>query len=134
MFVMATAFRAVPCRIDGATFRICFLSRTVMITAGSPSSLVRDDSHPPCDGARTRARSWTGRAAVSCSTDSSVPKFSTIATHKTRVSEMRLLSGTSDAFDVKGSVVPVIPTVQRTVRGYITHMRMPPRFGRHASG
>ena len=39
---------------------------------------------------RTRVRSWTGRAATSCSTSSTVPSFVTAGTHRTRVSEMRL--------------------------------------------
>ena len=37
----------------------------------------------------SRVRSWTGRAAMSCSTDSSVPRFVTAGTRRTRVSEMR---------------------------------------------
>jgi hypothetical protein len=54
---------------------------------------------------------------VSCSTDSLVPKFSTIATHKTRVSEMRLLSRTNHSFDAKGSLVPVSATVEHRYVG-----------------
>jgi hypothetical protein len=37
----------------------------------------------------TRARSWTGRAAMSRSTSSLVPSFVTAGAHRTRVSEMR---------------------------------------------
>ena len=83
-----------------------------MVTLANPSSLVHDNSGLPCDGGRTRARSWTGRAVVSRSTDSSVPRFSTIAIHRTRVSEMRLLSRANHSFDAKGSLVPVSDTVE----------------------
>ena len=40
-----------------------------------------------------------------------------IMVHKTRVSEMRLLSRTSHAFDAKGSLVPVAATVERRNAG-----------------
>ena len=88
-----------------------------MVTLANPSSLVHDSNCLPCDGERGRARSWTGRAVVSCSTDSIVPKFTTIATHKTRVSEMRLRSRTNHSFDAKGSLVPVSATVERRYMG-----------------
>ena len=84
-----------------------------MVTLANPSSLVHDSNRLPCDGGRARARSWTGRAVVSCSTDSIVPKFSTIATHKTRVSEMRLLSRANHSFDATESLVPVSATIER---------------------
>jgi hypothetical protein len=64
-----------------------------------------------------RARSWTGRAVVSCSTDSLVPKRGTIATHRTRVSEMRLLPRTGPAFGAKDSKVPAPSTVERRDMG-----------------
>ena len=36
------------------------------------------------------ARSWTGRSALSCATDSALPHLVTAGTRRTRVSEMRL--------------------------------------------
>lgn len=38
---------------------------------------------------RSRARSWTGRAVVSCATDTSEPRFRASSTGRTRVSETR---------------------------------------------
>ena len=35
-------------------------------------------------------RSWTGRSAMSCATDSALPHLVTSGTRRTRVSEMRL--------------------------------------------
>jgi hypothetical protein len=42
-----------------------------------------------CAAGRTPLRSWTGRAANSCATDSGLPLLVTAGTHRTRVSEMR---------------------------------------------
>ena len=107
----------VSSNIDGATFCFRFLILGIVVTMANPSSPVRATNRPPLHGERTRARSWTGRAVVSCSTDSIVPKFTTIATHKTRVSEMRLRSRTNHSFDAKGSLVPVSATVERRYMG-----------------
>jgi hypothetical protein len=51
-------------------------------------SASRDEMARP---SRTRVRSWTGRSAMSRSTDSPVPSFVTAGAPKTRVSEMRSL-------------------------------------------
>ena len=50
---------------------------------------------------------------MSCSTDSPVPSIITAGTHRTRVSEMRLASGTGGVFHVKRSPVPVAATRER---------------------
>jgi hypothetical protein len=88
-----------------------------MVTLAIFSSLVHDNDRLPSGGGQVRVRSWTGRAAVSCSTDSIVPRFTTIANGKTRVSEMRLLSRPSGSFNAKGSLVPVRATVERRHAG-----------------
>ena len=108
MLFMATALGAVPWRdrksrqnIGSATLRVRSLYQAIMVTL-APLSAVHDSNRLPCDGGRATARTWTRRAVVSCSTDSIVPRSSTIATRKTRVSEMRLPSRTSYSFDAKG--------------------------------
>jgi hypothetical protein len=93
-------------------FPLQFLFQAIMVTTADLSSVVRDTSRAPSHGGRTRARSWTGRAVVSCSTDSIVPRFSASATYKTRVSEMRLLARPNHSFDAKGSLVPVSVIVE----------------------
>ena len=63
----------------------------MMKSAEQPNDFLcpRDE---PVRPSRTRARSWTGRSALSRSTDSLVPSFVTAGARKTRVSEMRLLA------------------------------------------
>ena len=55
---------------------------------GTPTTLFPRGETPRL--ARTRVRSWTGRAAMSLSTDSHVPTFVTAGMRRTRMSEMRL--------------------------------------------
>jgi hypothetical protein len=43
-----------------------------------------------------RARSWTGRSAVACATDSHLSSLATAGTRVTRVSAMRLLTVRAD--------------------------------------
>lgn len=62
-------------------------------------------------------RSWTGRAVVSSSTDSIVPRVDTVATHKTRVSEMRSTARAGRFPSAKGSPVPVIDTLECRMAG-----------------
>jgi len=65
-----------------------------------PLHASTNDVSPAKDAAirapRTRVRAWTGRAAMSLSTDSHVPTLVTAGTRRTRVSEMRLAERTSD--------------------------------------
>ena len=91
---------SVAATIGGATlcFRSFFTScadmtallRSVTTATTRPNGFCgpRDEEARP---SRTRVRSWTGRSAMSCSTDSPVPSFVTSGARKTRVSEMRLL-------------------------------------------
>ena len=80
--------------IGGATlfFRSCphpggydMLLRGVTTSARRPNDFrgPRDEDTRP---SRTRVRSWTGRSAMSRSTDSPVPSFVTAGARKTRVS------------------------------------------------
>jgi hypothetical protein len=55
---------------------------------------------------RTRVRSWTGRAAMSLSTDSHVSTLVTAGTRRTRVSEMRLPGRTGSARSAHARPVP----------------------------
>ena len=61
-------------------------------TASTRPNAVRAPRHEGARPSRTRVRSWTGRSAMSRSTDSPVPSVVTAGAPKTRVSEMRLLS------------------------------------------
>jgi hypothetical protein len=45
-----------------------------------------------------RVRSWTGRSAVACATDSHLSKLATAGTRVTRVSAMRILPVRADRF------------------------------------
>ncbi len=97
--VISAAF-ALAANIGGATlcFRSLFASCVDMIMllrSVTRSTRRPNDGRAPRDEqarpSRTRVRSWTGRSAMSRSTDSPVPSFVTAGARKTRVSEMRHL-------------------------------------------
>jgi hypothetical protein len=79
------------------------------------------------DGARpsqARARSWTGRAVTSRSTDSTLPTFVTAGTRRTRVSEMRLVPRAGRRSRERGAISPGTATPQRrNVGGLHRHRR-----------
>jgi hypothetical protein len=52
-----------------------------------------------------RVRSWTGRSAVACATDSHLSKLATAGTRVTRVSAMRILPVRADRPARKGAMV-----------------------------
>ena len=52
-----------------------------------------------------RVRSWTGRSAVACATDSHLSKLATAGTRVTRVSAMRLLPVRADLFALQDAKV-----------------------------
>jgi len=108
----ATAFRT----------RLLFISRsgsfeTSMIIPSDSSTLTRGSHRAPTHGDLACVRSWTGRAVVSSSTDSIVPRLDTIATHKTRVSEMRSIVRTDRFPAARESSVPVIDALERRMAG-----------------
>ena len=70
----------------------------MMQHAATPVIVARPEGiRPPALCASpASARSWTGRSAMSCATDSALPHLVTAGTRRTRVSEMRLsAAGTS---------------------------------------
>jgi len=50
-----------------------------------------------------RARSWTGRAAVACATDSHLSRLTTAGTRVTRVSALRLVPVRADRIALSGA-------------------------------
>jgi hypothetical protein len=54
-------------------------------TKPGPTATVQTVSRLP----QRRVRSWTGRSALSSTTETVIPRFVTAGTRKTRVSEMR---------------------------------------------
>lgn len=68
---------------------------------------------------RTLARSWTGRAAMSCSTTTPIAAFVTSGTKKTRVSEMRGRDRAGSHFHRHGATGPEPATLQRRNQGNV---------------
>jgi hypothetical protein len=72
-----------------------YVDMTLALRSVTRSTRRPNDGRAPRDAkarpSRTRVRSWTGRSAMSRSTDSPVPSFVTAGARKTRVSEMRPL-------------------------------------------
>ena len=58
-------------------------------------------------------RSWTGRSALSCVTDSALPHLTTSGTHRTRVSEMRLVMARTRARSIGAHASPVTASERR---------------------
>ena len=81
---LESVFRVFP--ID---MRVAFRDMTRSTSQPNDFCAPRDEKVRP---SRTRVRSWTGRSALSRSTDSLVPSFVTAGARKTRVSEMRPLT------------------------------------------
>jgi hypothetical protein len=52
-----------------------------------------------------RVRSWTGRSAVACATDSHLSRLTTAGTRVTRVSAMRALPVRADRHALEGAMV-----------------------------
>jgi hypothetical protein len=52
-----------------------------------------------------RARSWTGRSAVACATDSHLSRLTTAGTRVTRVSALRLVPVRADRFALPGAML-----------------------------
>jgi hypothetical protein len=79
----------------------------------------RDSRRAILAPARARCASWTGRAATSRSTDSSLPTFVTAGTRRTRVSEMRVLvrAGRAPSAATPTGPAPTIRTPERTRDG-----------------
>lgn len=58
---------------------------------------------------RQRVASWTGRALVSSATGTALPRSASANTHRTRVSEMRLVGRPGTRLDRKRVSAPVTP-------------------------
>jgi hypothetical protein len=68
-------------------------------------------------------RSWTGRSALSCATDSALPHLVTAGTRRTRVSEMRLPAAGTRASRALPAAAPFERRSQRASRprGSVEH-------------
>ena len=69
----------------------------------------------------TPVRSWTGRAAMSCSTSTPIAAFITAGTGKTRVSGMRAYHRIDSRTQRHGAIGPDTATLQRRNQGTSAH-------------
>jgi hypothetical protein len=92
-----------------------------------------DETREPCrERARVarpapaRARSWTGRAAMSVATDSGLPHLVTAGTHRTRVSEMRGTAAVSGRPSLQAlQEAPTGPAAHATATAQRRHPGLP---------
>jgi hypothetical protein len=110
-----------PGSLGDAALRLSRSPVHTMQLVATPVIAARPEgTRPPAPCASpARVRSWTGRSAMSCATDSALPHLVTAGTRRTRVSEMRIsAAGTSvPAPSVHARALPAIAPFARRNSG-----------------